>query len=136
MSDDEKTVPVSLPVTYQQGGTGQVTGRTQAAVVDDSIDPEEQAFLMSTHTVCGMCKYFEVAEGQAQMKAQRFLERLVQDDNWQVKHLCSPTNQLGLCGAHDSGAGGNQTMTGLMHKSCDQYRADKGRFSLRKKAVL
>jgi len=86
--------------------------------------------------LCGQCKYFELSHGQAQMTAQQFVARLVQEQDWKVEHLCSPLNQLGICGAADAGTGGDQTITGTMHVGCDQFRPKNGGFSLRKAAEL
>jgi len=96
----------------------------------------EERRMAASGNVCGECKYFELAEGQKQMEAQRFVERLVREQEWKVEHLCSPTNALGLCGAADAGTGGDQTITGRMHMACDQFRQDQGSFSLRKAAKL
>ncbi len=59
----------------------------------------------------------------------------MREDNWQVKHLVSPVNELGICGAHDSGGGGDQLLTGTIVKACDQYRPDNGRMRARLKVV-
>jgi hypothetical protein len=97
--------------------------------------PDELKHALETKETCGECRYFELAEGRRLMEAQRFVERLVQEEGWQVKHLCSPLNDLGICGAHSSGAaGGVESITGRMHKSCDQFR--RGDFvSLRRKTT-
>lgn len=76
--------------------------------------------------ICGTCKYFSLAEGQKRMQAQRFVEVLVREHKWKLHHLCSPLNQLGLCGAHESGErGGESLITGSQHKACDHYRPKK-----------
>lgn len=101
----------------------------------EGATPEELRHALETKETCGECRYFEVAEGKRLMDAQRFVERLVQEEGWQVKHLCSPLNDLGICGAHSSGvAGGVESLTGRMHKACDQFR--RGDFvSLRRKTT-
>ena len=94
------------------------------------------ASFLEVKNLCGACAYFERTHGQQQMEAQRFLERLVREQDWKVEHLCSPVNHLGICGAADAGTGGDQMITGAMHMGCDQFRPDNGRFSLRKAAKL
>jgi hypothetical protein len=117
-----------LPTVWR--GKGGQAVRSQTPVVHpDEMAPEERALLTETYDTCGTCKYFELAQGQAQIKSQKLLQRLVREENWQVKHLCSPVNELGICGAHDSGRGGDQTLTGTMHRACDQYRPDRGKVS-------
>ena len=109
--------------------------RTESPVVSpDDMDPLEREMLSEHYTTCGQCKYFEHRHGQAEMKAQKFVERLVREDNWQTKHLVSPLNELGICGAHSAGTGSeDQMLTGTMHKSCDQFRLRKGQLSTRRR---
>lgn len=98
--------------------------------------PAELAHAIATNRVCGSCKYFEKAEGQRLMKAQKFVERLVREEHWQVKYLASPLNDLGICGAHSSGRdGAEETITGRMHAACDQYREDRGLVTIRRKTT-
>jgi hypothetical protein len=93
--------------------------------------PEELAHALRTNRVCGECSYLALAHGQKLMVAQKFVERLVREESWQVKHLASPLNDLGVCGAHTSGAAGeNETITGRMHMACDQFRPNKGLVSI------
>ena len=113
------------------------------AGIDGSLMPERKVLtpeedramfdLAKNMKVCGHCKYFELAEGQARMKMLKFLETLVHEHSWQVKHLAAHPEHLGLCGAADSGAGNEHTLTGMLHKACDQYRENRGLITLRKK---
>lgn len=122
--DDEVRTPYSA-----LGAPGQQMSLTGSV-------PAELAHALATNNVCGLCKYFERAEGARLMKAQQFVERLVQEQNWQVKYLASPLNDLGICGAHSSGrAGAEETITGRMHKACDQYRPSKGLVTLTRKTT-
>ncbi len=128
MSDEERDYYASPVVpTVWKGKDGQAIRTDSPVVHPDDMSPAERALLSETYDTCGGCKYFEKAHGQEQIKAQRFLERLVREENWQVKHLCSPVNELGVCGAHDSGRGGEQMLTGAMHRACDQFRPDQGK---------
>ena len=110
--------------------------RTKSPVVHpDDMSAAEMEMLATTYNTCGQCKYFEMAEGKAQIIAQRFLERLVLEDNWQIKHLAAPLNTLGMCGEHSSGAGGDQMLTGTMVKACDHYVPNRGLITLRRKTT-
>jgi hypothetical protein len=120
---------VTMPVVWK-GKDGEAIRSTSPVVHPDEMDPLEREMLTETFQTCGGCKYFERAHGQAEMVRQRFVERLVREDNWQVRHLVSPLNELGICGAHDSGKGGEQTLTGTMHKACDQWRPARGKLSV------
>ncbi len=117
----QPTVPV---VWRTPDGKAAITSRSPI------IPPDENEMKMlqeQAHNVCGTCKYFEHAHGQQQIKAQQFVERLVKEENWQTKHLVSPLNELGICGAHDSGSNAEQMITGTMHKACDQYGPSNNR---------
>ena len=129
MSDEKKyDVPSALPVGWHSGERGATPGATSESPIVSGPMVEEMAHVLGTQRVCGQCKYFSVARGQALMKGQRFLERLVREDHWQIKHLASPVNDLGVCGAHTSGASGEEEMlTGRMHKACDQFRSNDGK---------
>lgn len=125
----------SLPVTWVDGVTGEQVGPTTHAPVITPADEAELEVALA-QKVCGTCKYFAHAHGQELMRAQKFVERLVREERWKVHHLASPLNQLGTCGAHDSGAGGESMITGALHKACDQYREDQGTISISKKGVF
>jgi hypothetical protein len=67
--------------------------------------------------VCGNCKFFDLEKGRKEMIRQRFPERLVQDQRWQLRHLGGKIDEVGLCGASDG-----SMATTFMAKACDQYR--------------
>lgn len=132
---DEKAYDIpSLPVQWTDGATGeQVGARTSSPVVAPDKDALE---MLGSQRVCGTCKYFEHARGQQLMRAQKFVERLVREEKWQVHHLASPLNHLGVCGAHRSGnKGEDEMLTGALHKACDQWRDNAGLVSITKKGV-
>lgn len=126
MSSDERYYPTSLPVEWHGGGRKEEPDAMSASQVIIPGEAEMAAIHMEGK-LCGNCKYFELSHGQTLMRQQRFVERLVREENWQVKHLCSPGNQLGVCGAHHSGsADADAMMTGVLHKGCDQWRPNNG----------
>lgn len=66
---------------------------------------------------CGDCKYFRLKAGQEAIRKQRFLDVLVHDAEWQVRHLGAPPETLGLC------TQGDGTMaTAKSNKSCEHYK--------------
>ena len=133
MADDD---PKDLStVIYKTQPDGSLTP-SQPKTVMTPQEEQEMFQLAMNDKVCGQCKYFEHAEGQARMKALRFLKTLTKEHGWQVRHLASNPEHLGLCGAADSGGGNNHTLTGALHKSCDQFRPNNGLISLRKKGVF
>jgi hypothetical protein len=80
--------------------------------------------------VCGECRYFNQSDrAQEVIYGQRFYERLVREEGWKLKHLCSPPQDLGLCDAWHG-----EMLTGRFHKACDQYRPANGlmRLTLRR----
>lgn len=137
MSDDEMKSYGQPNIPTMWRGAGGETIRSSSPIVHpDDMDPLEREMMTETFKACGECKYFEHTHGQSEMHAQKFVERLVREDNWQVRHLASPLNELGICGAHSSGTGNDeQVLTGTMHKACDQWRPKLGLISLRRKTT-
>ncbi len=132
-AEDYSNYPV-MPTVWR-GKDGSAIRAQSPVVHPDEMSAAERDMLTTTYNTCGQCKFFELAEGQAQIVAQQFVERLVREENWQAKHLASPLNQLGMCGAYSSGSGGDQMLTGTMVKCCEQWREDKGLVSLRRKST-
>ena len=131
--EDRQDYP-TMPTVWK-GKDGAAIRSNNPIVHPDEMSAAERNMLTTTYNTCGQCTYFEKSEGQAQIKAQKFVQRLVREEDWQVKHLASPLNELGFCGAHSSGNGGDQMLTGVMCKSCDQFRMDKGLVTLRRKTT-
>lgn len=104
-------------------------------VVDAGDVPQEELAVAAAKSTCGECHHFDLLEGQQQMHATRFLEQLVKDYGWQVRHLAAPTNHLGFCGAANSGAKGEARMyTARFNPSCDQFKREH-LTTLRRKSV-
>lgn len=138
MSDDDVKSygqPHRIPTLWRDKDGSAI--RSDSPVVHpDDMDPLERQMTTERFNTCGQCRYFERAHGQAEMKAQRFVERLVREEHWQTRHLVSPLNELGICGAHSAGTGGEeQCLTGTMHKACDQYRPNLGLVSKTRKTT-
>lgn len=93
-----------------------VRGPDASVVLADSR--EVGAYGFGGHRVCGECRYFDVENGRREIIKQRFGERLVQEQEWQLKHLGVPVDSLGLCGASD----GELAVT-VVSKSCEQFRS-------------
>lgn len=95
-------------------------------------EAEESQAIRPDMKICGTCRYFDHQPGQHAMKVTKFLTRLVRENNWQVKHLCSHPREIGFCGQSISGAGGDgATLTGFRHKACDMHRERNGLVQLR-----
>ena len=115
----------SLPVSWSSAGAPPIAHSESPIIVPGA---EEMDAIQLEGKTCGGCKYFSRAEGQRLMEAQRFVECLVREQKWQVHHLCSPLNHLGICGAAVSGSRGEEHhITGMLHKGCDQFRPANGR---------
>lgn len=106
------------------------------APVVKGATPEEVQMARLTGHVCGECRHFSRAEGQRLIESQKFVQQLVREHHWQTHHLCSPLNDLGICGQQVSGAPGeNHTITGSMHKACDAFRPRNGLVSISRKTT-
>lgn len=115
MSDDEQDAP-RLPVIYSSGDN-QVVSRSVVGPSAKDIADYGQA----TRTTCATCKAFKYQAGQEAMKAERFMERLVLEEQWKAHHLGAPPSTFGLCGMS------NDTLTSIHTKACDQYIPRNGR---------
>lgn len=121
MSDEE------LEVHYKLGGGGSL--RSTSPVIRPDAD-DMRTFGRADARTCGQCKHFALVEGQRRIKAQRLVERVVREQGWKQHHLLvSPQNQMGICGAYESGAGSDSTVTGAIHAACDQFVAANGLLS-------
>ncbi len=112
---------LGVPVHWEDAaGKTHLRGRDARVV---AASPQEVAdFAEPPTTVCGDCKHFDLETGRREMARQRFAERIVRDEGWQMKHLGAPPDALGLCGAS-----GGETATSFASKSCDQYRPKRRR---------
>lgn len=128
MSSEDERTPI-LPTLYRTVDGKALRADQPLVKTPDRRDIETYG---EVYDVCGTCKYFELAEGQERMRAQKFFERLIRENHWQLRHLAAPENEIGICGAHDSGGGNDQTITAKMHKACDQYRPENGLVTLRR----
>jgi hypothetical protein len=135
-SDEYDNYPSSVVMpTVWKGKDGTAIRSNTPVVHPDDMGKAERDMLTTTYNTCGQCQYFEKAEGQHQMTAQRFLERLVREEDWRAHHLASQPGEMGLCGAHSSGRGGDQMLTGPLCKACSQFRPNKGLVSIRRKST-
>ena len=138
MSNDDEVRPYATNTvvpTIWKGKDGQAVKSQSPVVHPDEMTDAERKLLTETVNTCGQCKFFSRAEGQKRMEAQRFVDRLVQEENWQTRHLVSPLNELGLCGQHESGRSAESMLTGTMHQACDAFRAARGHLSLVRKST-
>ncbi len=69
--------------------------------------------------MCGQCRFFDLETGRKEIQRQRFYERLTREQEWQLKHLGAPIENMGLCGASD----GSKITAALTNADkCDQFR--------------
>ena len=139
MADHEDDNIPDLPA-YNDGARkiGTVRMPITSEMVEE-ISPEERRVLEAQRT-CGECRHFDYAAGQAEMKATKFLQRLTdkQEYAWQLRHLAAPANQMGFCGAYNSGEGGeDRTLTAKLNSAdrCDMFRPNEGLVTLRRKTT-
>lgn len=121
MSDDNEVV-----ISHTLGGQKVHDSRIH-------IPSEGEAEMALARNTCAQCRYYDHERGQELVVETRFLERLVHEESWQVRHLAMHPNEIGLCGAHDSGANQEHVITGAFHKACEQFQAKRGLVTLRKK---
>lgn len=105
-----------LPTTWgQRGGPISVDGPTAKIVAPTDHDVATYA-LSQVGAVCGSCKYFDLETGRAEIARQKFMERIVREEEWKTYHL-GPVDAFGLCGAS-----GGEMACNVVTEACDQYR--------------
>lgn len=125
MSDSDDLSTRGLETTWTGAGH---TFNTETAVVQPS--ERDLARYGAPTTVCGNCRHFDIGDiAREKIRRERFYERLVREEGWKVKHLCSHPADLGLCGLSNG-----DTLTGRLHKGCDQYRPSNGLIRISQKA--
>lgn len=103
----------SLPVIWKDGATGKkMKGRPLTVVPTE----EEVARLSSPRAAtCGTCKYYDLEGGRKEIIEQRFLERLVQEEQWKVHHL-GDISSAGVCRERPS------MVVTYVSSACESYR--------------
>lgn len=119
----EEMRPMGMPTTWRDGqGRHHLPGApAEVAPIVPPSEHEIDHYSGKVKDICGTCKYFELKKGQNKMVEEQFLERLVNDERWQLHHMGAPLEYVGICGAS-----GGEMATTFVSKSCDQYRP-KGR---------
>lgn len=94
-----------------------------AAVVPATQEEVRQFVDDAPRATCGACKFFNNTSGRQAMIDQRFAERVVNEQEWQLKHLfVTPPEHVGVCDAS-----GGELATTMVSKCCDQFRERGGR---------
>jgi hypothetical protein len=106
---------LGLPTVWGDRDKPVLRGKDTRVVLPDG--KEVMSYGFGGHAVCGECRYFDIDAGRQKIIDERFAERLVNDQEWQLKHLGVPVDSVGLCGA-----GGGELATTTVSKACDQYR--------------
>lgn len=135
MAPKHAPLPPGMPRApdFADGAVSMGTFRKPLLVDPNDLPEAERDALLAPH-VCGECRHWDYAQGQAEMRASRFLPQLVKEHGWQVHHLAAPANQMGFCGAANSGARGeSRTLTAQMNRCCDQFAPKRGLVSLTRK---
>lgn len=109
--------PTGIPTVWQDGASGQKFAGKPAAVHIATAGETEQLAAIGGTFICGFCKYFDLENGRKEIARQRFAERLVNDEQWKLRHLGAPIDTIGLCGASNG-----EVATSFVSKGCDQYR--------------
>jgi hypothetical protein len=108
----------SLPVTWSNGQQ-QIQGKRALVVAPDAS--ETARFASPRAATCADCVSFDLEAGQRAMAKERFLERLVIENNWKTKYLGSPPQTMGFCRQ------GDHTLTSAFAAACQHYRPHNGR---------
>lgn len=108
----------SIPVVWKDGYTGQKTsGRPLIA----PPNAEEIGELASGRVnTCGLCRFYNLAEGRKQIAKQRIGERLVREEQWKLHHL-GDIESLAICDQRPN------MMVSYVSKACELIQLRKKR---------
>jgi hypothetical protein len=122
MADENGNPPGtrSIPINW---GTNPHAERAKEESLIQMPNLEQQLAYADAHhhVTCGTCRKFRLKMGQDQMQKERFLERLVIEEQWKTKHLGAPPTTMGLC------AETSDTITSAFARGCEHYRPRNGR---------
>lgn len=118
---------LGVETSWEEGLSGSTARGVDSSVIRPS-PAELESYGSPGGETCGSCKAFDLEKGRQKIIDERFAERLVHDEQWQLRHLCVPPDHIGLCGQ----SGGEMAVT-VISKACDHYRpltSKAGRFRL------
>lgn len=102
-----------VPVTYRNADGEELP----LTLIRQPDGRETEVYMDQNRRVCMECQHFDWRSGQKELVRQRFAERLVREEGWQLHHLGAPIEYVGLCGA-----AGGETATTTISLACDQFR--------------
>ncbi len=120
LASGARPTKMGLPTTWQNRDGGVVIRGRDAPIVSEATEGEVQSFGVPSLT-CGSCKYFDIEAGRKKIIEERFAERLVLEEEWQLRHLGVPADSLGMCARTDDMA------TTIVSKACEQYVPKDGK---------
>lgn len=103
LHDSLQPMRAGIPVTFVDdygNPTTQMRGRDAQVVGITAKDVENYASAPSR--VCGECRHFQLQAGRREIVKQKFLQRLVLEEEWKIRHLGAPADHLGICGQQPS----------------------------------
>lgn len=102
-----------IPVTWSDPTSGRkLKGRPLTVLPSDE---DVAAFGSPRAATCGQCKNYDLEGGRKQIAGQRFLERLVLEENWKLHHV-GDLQSLGICRERPSMA------VTYVSGACDSFR--------------
>lgn len=107
-----------------------VTPVGRARVFDFTV-PRSESFYADGVLVHNCSKFNQSEAAIAEIRSQKFYQRLVREDGWKLKHLGSDPSTHGLC---DETSGDDTKLTGAFHKACEHYRESRGLVRIGQKA--
>lgn len=117
------------PPDYDDGA--KKLGTMKSSIVQPSGEEMEMALAKN---ICGQCRHWDHAEGQAQIESTKFMSQLTEEFEWQSHHLAADPKAMGFCGAHNSGAKGESRMlTPRFAVACEGFQGARGLVTLHRK---
>jgi hypothetical protein len=104
LNDNLQPTRVGLPVDFVDdygNPTSRIRGKN-ASVVKGVTQKDIENYASAPSRVCGECRHFQLNEGRREIVKQKFLQRLVLEENWKISHLGAPADHIGICAQQPS----------------------------------
>ena len=114
---------MGLPTQWRRGASGEPYQRGPDARVHLATADEVNSFGDPRTPTCGSCVNFDLSNGRKLAIQQKFAQRLVNEEGWQLKHaLTAPADSMAVCREGDG-----DLLVPVHAKACDHYRPAPGR---------
>lgn len=123
LHDSLQPLQVGLPVTFVDDyGNPKVRLPGAPSIIRSATQGDIENYAEAPTRVCGTCRHFQLKEGRQEIVKQKFLQRLVLEQEWKIGHLGAPADHLGVCGQNPAMVTSTIANAGTCPAYCDRRR--------------